>query len=72
MTTPTTTDIQNAIAQAAADGVSSASFGAGSSSQSAMSIQDQIAAHRFLQEEAARKSKSRGISFRQIQHPSAI
>ena len=69
MTTPTSTDIQNAIAQAAADGVQSASFGAGSSSQSAMSISDQITAMRFLQEELAKKTQTRGISFKQIQHP---
>lgn len=68
----TADEIQTAMAQAAADGVSSASFSAGSSSQSQMSIRDQIEAIRFLREESAAARNHGGIRFRTIQPPGAI
>jgi hypothetical protein len=63
----TTTEILDAMKQAAVDGVQSTSFGAGTSSMSAMSIQDQITALRFAAEVAASTKNHRGIVFKQIQ-----
>lgn len=68
----TTEQILNAMKQSAADGVSSTSFSAGSSSQSAMSIRDQIEAIRFLEERAAQDRNHGGITFRQIVPPGAV
>lgn len=68
----TADEIKTAMAQAAVDGITSASFSAGSSSQSQMSISDQIAAIRFLREEGAASKNHGGIRFRTIQPPGAV
>jgi hypothetical protein len=68
----TADEIRTAMAQAAVDGVSSASFSAGSSSQSQMSIQDQIEAIRFLREEGAGSKNHGGIRFRTIKPPGSM
>ena len=61
--------IETAMAQAAQDGVSSASFSSGSSSQSQMSIRDQIEAIRFLRGQAAQDYNHKGFMFNEIQPP---
>ena len=71
MTTPTADDILDAAAQAASDGVQSASFSAGSTSHSAMSIRDQLELVRFLREEQAQSKNHGGIRFMQIVPPGA-
>ena len=67
----TISDIETRISETASDGVSSASFSQGSSSHTALSIDEQIKAHRFLSEIAAKAKNHGGLMFRQIQPPGA-
>ena len=72
MTTPVQADIETTLIELAAGGVSSTSFGAGSSSQSAMSIDDLIKADRYLSSKKARQRRACGMTFRQIVPPGAV
>ena len=72
MTVPTSDNIKDAIAQAASDGVRRASFGAGSSSQSAMSICDQITAIGFSKKNSRRRPKLAASRSNKFSTPSAI
>jgi hypothetical protein len=65
-------DITNTIEQLAADGIASASFSSGSSSQSVKSISELIEADRYLKGERAKDYNHGGIMFRQIQPPGAV
>lgn len=69
--TTTAEEILEAMRASAADGVASSAFSAGSSSQSSMSVQDQIAAYRFAKEVGAKSSNHGGIMFRQFIPPGA-
>ena len=64
-------EILEAMKTAAAGGVASSAFSGGSSSQSAMSIQDQITAFRFAKEQGAQSKNHGGIMFRQFVPPGA-
>lgn len=67
----TATEILTAMKQSAADGVSSTSFSAGSSSQSEMSIGERLQLYRFLREEEAKGLNHGGIRMLEIQPPGA-
>jgi hypothetical protein len=64
--------IQDTIETLAKEGFASTSFSQGSSSQSAKSIEELIAADRYLKGEKAKKRPGGGIGFRTIQPPGAI
>ena len=68
----TDAEILSALRQNAADGVSSASFGPGTSTTSGMSVRDQIEAYRFSKEISAQSRNHGGIFFKQIQPCGAV
>jgi hypothetical protein len=65
-------EITDTIEQLAKDGIASASFSSGSSSQSAKSISELIEADRYLKGEKAKGQNHGGMMFRQIQPPGAL
>jgi len=69
MPTPTTTDVENALRQAAVDGIAKATTDAGT--VETHSLPDQIAATKFLRSTEAAASKRRGLRLSTLVPPGA-
>jgi len=68
----TQADVETTLTELAAGGVQSTSFGAGTSSQSAMSVGDLMKVDSYLLAKAAQRKRHGGLMFRQIVPPGAI